>query len=460
MHSLLASKGYRKAGNSPQRGPEWHGPCPVCGGNDRFHIWPEQGQGSFWCRGCSKAGDLIEFYRWRDGLSYREACARAGVGPRRYSQQSPPSIPKANSTAPTFVPASAGQVDPVWAEHATKFAEHCHLQLLQSDRHLAWLAARGIDAGQVARFGLGLNPKDTYRPRPSWGLPMQHKNNGDARKLWLPMGLVIPQWIDDRVARLRIRRPDGKPKYYVVPGSGREPLITNREAIAHVVLESELDAILLDGLAGDLPVGFVAMGNASIKPTAACHALFARAVHLSISLDSDQPRINEVTGKTESPGAQGAIWWLHTYPQAARVPVIGGKDPGDAYRAGIDLRTWVLAGLPPRFRLRGQGKETAATVTKPTTEKNLAVDAEEQKPVAHRIVALADGREIHLTDNRQLWDDLQAQGLIVFSENELLHLQAACIAMDEAEKARFVGLVVDAKEVFTGAWVRRGEVVA
>ena len=38
---------------------EWAGPCPKCGGEDRFRVWPEAGNsgtGSFWCRQCGWKG--------------------------------------------------------------------------------------------------------------------------------------------------------------------------------------------------------------------------------------------------------------------------------------------------------------------------------------------------------------------------------------------------------------------
>ena len=42
---------------STTNGGEYHGPCPACGGRDRFHVWPEQRYGgTYWCRGCGKAG--------------------------------------------------------------------------------------------------------------------------------------------------------------------------------------------------------------------------------------------------------------------------------------------------------------------------------------------------------------------------------------------------------------------
>ena len=63
-------------------GGEYAGPCPFCGGRDRFRVWPDQGTtGRYWCRGCGKHGDGIQLLRDRDGLSYRDACERLGVMP-------------------------------------------------------------------------------------------------------------------------------------------------------------------------------------------------------------------------------------------------------------------------------------------------------------------------------------------------------------------------------------------
>ena len=454
MLSLITGQGYRRMANSPQRGPEYHGPCPVCGGNDRFHVWPEQKGGTFWCRGCGKQGDLVEFYRWKDGLGYRDACARAGVDARTYAPQSAPAMPR-HSGQSAFVPARTVPVPSIWAAHAEKFALWCHEQLLANEQQQAWLAKRGIESAMIAKYTLGWNPADAYRTREAWGLETIRHEGGKPKKLWLPQGLVIPQWLNHQVARLRIRRPNPEPgqaKYYVVPGSGREPLISSLEKQAYVVVESELDGILLDGKAGDL-VGVVAMGNASAKPTETCHALLSRALHLSISLDSDAPRHNPATGKTESAGAQGSLWWLKQYRTAVRVPVIGGKDPGDAFQAGVDLRAWVLAGLPPRFHIAAQQPAVSVPPPHPT------VPAQQQEPaINHRILTLASGQEIHVVDNQQAWEQLVAEGEIVFSENELNRLQASLVGLEGEERTAAVQAVIDAKAVFPGAYVHRGEI--
>jgi hypothetical protein len=59
-----------------RRGSERCGPCPVCGGQDRFSINIKK---QVWnCRGCRKGGDVIDLVRHLEGVGYKEACHRLG----------------------------------------------------------------------------------------------------------------------------------------------------------------------------------------------------------------------------------------------------------------------------------------------------------------------------------------------------------------------------------------------
>jgi CHC2 zinc finger/Toprim domain len=54
-----------------KQGAELHGACPVCGGRDRFIVWPKR---NHWCcRGCATGGDAIKFKMHVDGLSFVDA---------------------------------------------------------------------------------------------------------------------------------------------------------------------------------------------------------------------------------------------------------------------------------------------------------------------------------------------------------------------------------------------------
>lgn len=61
-------------------GGECCGPCPNCGGRDRFRVWPERGR--YWCRQCRRKGDAIQYLRDFRGLSFIEAKQALGLNTR------------------------------------------------------------------------------------------------------------------------------------------------------------------------------------------------------------------------------------------------------------------------------------------------------------------------------------------------------------------------------------------
>src|SRR5262249_25466914 len=70
---------------SSSGGGEYAGPCPFCGGTDRFRCWPTKGRA--WCRQCGWKGDAIQLLRDRDGLSFFEARRQLGLSTDRPSRE-------------------------------------------------------------------------------------------------------------------------------------------------------------------------------------------------------------------------------------------------------------------------------------------------------------------------------------------------------------------------------------
>lgn len=67
---------------------EWHGPCPICDGRDRFRVQPKRGKrGRFNCRQCGISGDPIDYLRIVKGLSFVDACIQLGVVPEKFSRK-------------------------------------------------------------------------------------------------------------------------------------------------------------------------------------------------------------------------------------------------------------------------------------------------------------------------------------------------------------------------------------
>lgn len=325
--SLIGSDGGTLRKVASTHGGEWAGPCPFCGGEDRFRIWPENGR--FWCRGCGKQGDAIDWLRERRGMSFLEACHYLGREPG----------PRSNEPRPAplqWEPREAKAPADPWQEKAGAFLDQAKRTLWIDDGNdaLTFLHGRGLTDETIRAAGLGWNPKDLYFDRASWGLEPSLREDGTARRLWLPAGLVIPAMDEGKVARLRIRRPEGEPRYYFVPGSDTRPMAWGLERPAAVILESELDGLLLHQEAGDL-AGVVSLGSAQAKPDRITHDALAKLELLLIALDSDDA------------GAK-ASWnfWPETYGRKAkRWPVLRGKDPSEARQNGFDLREWTIAGI-------------------------------------------------------------------------------------------------------------------
>ena len=84
------------------RGAEFAGPCPLCGGRDRFLVWPEQndGRGSYSCRQCGISGDVIQWLMDVEGMTFRQAAQTAGRAWEKRPVKSAPQEPQKREKAP------------------------------------------------------------------------------------------------------------------------------------------------------------------------------------------------------------------------------------------------------------------------------------------------------------------------------------------------------------------------
>jgi hypothetical protein len=194
---------------------------------------------------------------------------------------------------------------------------------------------RGLIEKTIREFSLGLIPLNRWADAKTWGVDEILKDNGKPKKYWIPRGLTIPLCQADQVLRVRVRRPksDNDPRYYLLRGSDTRAMVLGTDKAVSILVESELDALLLHQEAGDL-VNVISLGNAQSRPDQGAAETLNQSQLILVSLDADQ------AGATES-----WRWWKQHYPQACRWPSIQGKDPGEMWTAGVNLRTWVEAGL-------------------------------------------------------------------------------------------------------------------
>lgn len=324
----------------PKGGGEYAAPCPSCGGNDRFVLWPEHHSGAaggrYLCRGCGLQGDGVQFLRDFQGMTYREACAELRIEPKaeahgekdkRQARQE-----KANWTPePEHLPSAE------WIKQAARVVAACAAGV-DSGAGQDFLRERGLTVETAHKLGIGWNAADRYDNRKAWGLPEEIRpETGRPCKVWLPRGLVLPVRRKVGVVALLVRRADWKkgdtmPKYWQVKGSGKGCFCIGKAGLPVVLVESLLDAVLIWQEAGDVAAA-VALTGATKKPDAGTVAFLRASPCLLCALDYDE------AGKKSWP------WWQEHFPMARLWPCATGKDPTEMYAAGIPVREWVQAGI-------------------------------------------------------------------------------------------------------------------
>ena len=420
-----------------------------------FYYTPEKDFG--YCHSCGASGDLINVYQSLHGLDNPaafkefftkfkpEVLSRSDLSSFRRT----PRMPQ-ERTGQSFEPKEYQNPEQLWQDKAKKLIAWGQKQLEHNLEIQNWLAERGIDLETARKFKLGWNPgergKDIFRERSGWGLPVEYKENGKAKRLWIPRGLIVPYMDSSNILRIRIRRfteNENDMRYYMLPGSSpRMMLIPRKEKGSElpqgtVAVETELDAIMLHRYVGDL-VHVVGLGSSSAKPDQDAYQLLQECSTILLAPDFDQA------------GAKAAEWWNVHFPDLSILwPVPYGKDPGDAMQKGLDIRQWIIAGLPPAWSYgpsfeqvdksaknseqnynqteQGKGEKAVDDLNIPDSIKEL-YNLMQQYPVA---VEVSQKGGLHLRENPvkalEYWEVSKRISDLVFGDDyviDFLHFQA------------------------------------
>lgn len=435
---------------SGAKGGEWHSPCPLCGGTDRFSVFPEQ-QGGELCqkhglrgtwacvRGCEKGGDLISWFMEIEGMPFKEACAELQIplesqegvkrGYRPLRQASHP-------VAASFSPRSYSEPPEQWQEAATKLVLDAYHRIYDYPAIMKYLAKRGLPQPAIDDYclgyieGEGKHPDGIYRARSAYGLPEKFGRDGKpVHAFRMPRGITIPVFGKDefapRVLRVRIRRRDidrdksnpKDPKYLLVPQPGQPysaplmlfPKDTPPELATWVVTEAELDAMAIHyACAGK--IGAISILTAKGKPDKTAHEILSRSARILVALDADDDKADG-----SNPGAEAWLWWKQTYSQAKLWPVPVGKDPGEAFALGINLADWIFAGAPLQKKPASTGLSKPVAASKDDgnlgmPRKNVAVEEREKGIEVFEVpTSVATFSELRLPDRVTHQDLLRSQ---------------------------------------------------
>ncbi|PWH18183.1 MAG: hypothetical protein DDG60_00750 [Anaerolineae bacterium] len=219
----------------------------------------------FYCFSCNEHGGAVGYFLKR-GYSLEDARRIVGEPAQPYTPRPADEIYELPDNPP----------GPAWQKRAREFMAYARKQydtFAQSresktefdmtDREtgekitqrmvpVEWWLQRGLSVLTGQHWGIGYNPKDWYISRADLGLPVEEGKS----KVWLPQGFVIPCQVGADLWYIKIRRPQGNPKYIHIPGSVpalymAENLVMFKDRSV-VFTEGELDALLAWQEVGDL----------------------------------------------------------------------------------------------------------------------------------------------------------------------------------------------------------------
>ncbi len=239
---------------------ELAGPCPKCGGRDRFHVTADW----FICRQCHpKRGSAIEFTMWREGLDFRQAVAMLTNAPT-----------PAPATQRRPAPKPAATQAPDWQRDALNIANHAHWRLRDdtdagAQAARAYLDSRGLEPQTWIAFRLG------YAPRVA--IPgTEGKERAPAISMpWYRAGQVVG-------IRYRFLEKQGDHKQTALAGSqfagalyGGQALLENIPELSTLLIcEGELNGASIWQVAKDSHLDVFSLGSesATITPAMVAHA--------------------------------------------------------------------------------------------------------------------------------------------------------------------------------------------
>jgi CHC2 zinc finger/Toprim-like len=289
--------------------------------NPSFCVDP--GKRAWRCYGCGQNGDAAALVMRLRNLSFPEAVAflTGGPAPTRRTPIRPPTRP-----APKPSPKPSGLTEGDAA--ALVQAAAARLWTPEGADALVYLTgpSRCLSAETIRATRLGWSPGVSIPTR-------------DGDRSFRALGVVVPWFVGDRLALVKIRQPDGrKPKY---AEAFRDPSrlvcypspATIRPGRPLVIVEGEFDALAVGEVLGEM-AAVVTLGSASARPEAHALGPMLAVTRWYIATDADPA------------GDKSADGW----PARARCvrPPGSFKDWTEARAGGVNLPRWwgdIFAGI-------------------------------------------------------------------------------------------------------------------
>jgi len=165
---------------------EWAGPCPMCGGNDRFHVRAD----GWFCRHCKNEPwqDAISLVQMIENCTFTDALARMAGN----AFALPPERRRAVASAKSEQPAD-------WANKAGAILATAQAALYSENdkRGAEYLTKRGLTPATWRRFGLGY--------KADCGLPGTWNAETKERTYPVQPAILMPWFAGGRLVAIRYR---------------------------------------------------------------------------------------------------------------------------------------------------------------------------------------------------------------------------------------------------------------
>lgn len=297
---------------------DWKGPCPKCGGTDRFHVFQSGGSGEWrWlCYQChEKPADTISFVRWlHPGLSFVDAVSQiTGTLP-------PPATAPAVQRQPARKQAAAQPIG--WQERAERMVADAHERLWrpEGEQGQAYLESRRLEPQTWLAYGVG------YRPEAA--VP------GTGGKERAP-AIVLPWYAGGKLVAVRYRflAAQGGTKITAESGSQFAGRLFGGQALPRVaerlrtlvIVEGEINGMSIWQCAGSPAMPFdwgmdvLSLGSESAKLSPA-----------AVAAAEQYGRVLAWADRAEVARELAAV-----LPNAHPIRSPGGKDANDLLREGL-----------------------------------------------------------------------------------------------------------------------------
>lgn len=313
----------KAAGNSEKRTVK--GPCPFCGGTDRFAVFVNDIPQHYKCgihgNGCGKHGDAIQFLVEYAHLSFEDAISALKGEPVTMHRQKHAGYQTVSLTWD----------NEQWQERAAHFCQEAADRLWRDEgaQVLAYLKTRGLTEDTIKKAHLGM---------------VMHKGSNIARNEHGAVPCLVIPWYDSKQRKywrvnMRDIRPgiDPKRRYENIPGSSvntglylADSLAVKRPAL--FMVEGEIDALSIAQEAGDL-VAVVATGSTKGSQASAWVMRLSNIPQVFVAFD------------TEPNAEESAAFWTSALTNARRWCTPIGKDANEMLQRGLNIRVWVESAI-------------------------------------------------------------------------------------------------------------------